>query len=129
MQKVSIRIWLTITGLLSALLVAIEPVFANSALSGYQQVVGNSVNQASIITTVKNVIMLITVIGGAVAGAFAIFHFVKAGILMMGQGGSKKEDGMAHLKWGFIGGAVALCAGLLAGVVAMIATVLNGGAA
>ena len=128
MQKVSIRIWLTITGLLSALMVAVEPVFAaGNALSGYKQVVGNSVSQASIITTVKNVILLITVIGGAVAGAFAIFHFVKAGILMMGQGGARKEEGMSHLKWAFIGGAVALCAGLLAGVVAVIAGVLNGG--
>ena len=128
MQKVSIRIWLAITGLMSALMVAIEPVFADSALSGYQSVVGNNVSTQSIIGTTKNVIMLISAVGGAVAGAFAIFHFVKAGILMMGQGGSRKEDGMAHLKWGFIGGAVALCAGLLAGVVALIATTLNGAA-
>lgn len=71
---------------------------------------------------------LIMVIIGALSAAWTIFNVIRAGIEIMGQGGEKKADGIARVKWIIIGAVASVSAFTLAGIAGLLATTLQGNA-
>ena len=71
---------------------------------------------------------LIMVIIGSLSAAWTIFNIIRAGIEIMGQGGDKKADGIARVKWIIIGAVASVSAFTLAGVAGLLATTLQGNA-
>ncbi len=98
---------------------------ATSGTSAFNQVVGKTVTQSTIITDIKNVAVGIFGIIAAAAAGFGMVFIALGGISLIHGGGARKQEGMERIRNGAIGIVVALAAGTIAALAAWIATMFG----
>jgi hypothetical protein len=97
-----------------------------NATSAFQQVVGQTVTQASIVTDIRNVAMGLFAIVAAAAAGFGIVYIALGGIALIHGGGMKKQEGMEKIRNGAIGIVVALGAATIVAIAAWVAGMFVG---
>lgn len=98
----------------------------SNATSAFQQVVGQTVTQASIVTDIRNVAMGLFAIVAAAAAGFGIVYIALGGIALIHGGGMKKQEGMEKIRNGAIGIVVALGAATIVALAAWVAGMFVG---
>jgi hypothetical protein len=121
-----IRTALVLSTLVASWMFTAQMAFAaTSGTSAFNQVVGKTVTQSTIITDIKNVAVGVFGILAAAAAGFGMVFIALGGIALIHGGATRKQEGMEKIRNGAIGIVVALAAGTIAALAAWIATMFG----